>query len=327
MKKSILATLMVSALAASYANAANQDSAATKKRIAAVEKEYNQARAKCNLMVSTDKDNCMADARKWHANAIADARAGRTDGSTMVGSTATAQTGAGTGTPVSKAEALRECEKMTGDQKTACVLERPAAKGTTAQSASKAVDKTQDAAARAVDKTQAAVSNAANRTENAAERAAARTENAAERAAIRTDRATDRAAVRTDRAADRTENATERAIDKTRTSASNVADRTENAAERAADKTKVAAANVADKTDRATDKAGETVADAVITTRVKTDLFKEPDLKALAIHVETEKGVVMLSGFVNSKEEANRAVKVAKGVKGVSNVKSALLVK
>jgi osmotically-inducible protein OsmY len=320
MKKSILATLMVSALAASYANAANQDSAATKKRIAAVEKEYNQARAKCNLMVSTDKDNCMADARKWHANAIADARAGRTDGSTMVGSTATAQTGAGTGTPVSKAEALRECEKMTGDQKTACVLERPAAKGTTAQSASKAVDKTQDAAARAVDKTQAAVSNAANRTENAAERAAARTENAAERAAIRTDRATDRAA-------DRTENATERAIDKTRTSASNVADRTENAAERAADKTKVAAANVADKTDRATDKAGETVADAVITTRVKTDLFKEPDLKALAIHVETEKGVVMLSGFVNSKEEANRAVKVAKGVKGVSNVKSALLVK
>jgi osmotically-inducible protein OsmY len=316
MKKTILATLLVSAFAASTVSAANQDTT-TKKRVAAVEKEYNQARAKCDRMSGTDKDTCMSDARKWHATAIADARAGRTtDGSTAVGYSATGQTAAGSTTPVTKAEALRACEKMTGDAKTACVLERPAAKGTTAQAAGNVADKTQAAAGRAVDKTQAAASNVANRTENAAERAA-----------VRTDRATDRAAANTSAAAQRAENATERAVDKTQATASRVADRTEVAAERAVDKTKVAAATVADKTERATDKAGEVVADSVITTRVKTDLFKEPDLKALAIHVETEKGVVMLSGFVNSKDEANRAVNVAKGVKGVAEVKSALKVK
>jgi len=54
---------------------------------------------------------------------------------------------------------------------------------------------------------------------------------------------------------------------------------------------------------------------------------KEPNLESLGIHVETEKGVVMLSGFVNSKSEADKAVKVAKGVDGVTNVKSAIKVK
>jgi osmotically-inducible protein OsmY len=60
---------------------------------------------------------------------------------------------------------------------------------------------------------------------------------------------------------------------------------------------------------------------------VKAGLVKEPNLDSLGIHVETEKGVVMLSGFVNSKEEAAKAVKVAKGVDGVASVKSAIKVK
>jgi osmotically-inducible protein OsmY len=47
----------------------------------------------------------------------------------------------------------------------------------------------------------------------------------------------------------------------------------------------------------------------------------------MGIHVETEKGTVMLSGFVDSKAEADKAVKVAKDVEGVTTVKSAIKVK
>ncbi len=74
-------------------------------------------------------------------------------------------------------------------------------------------------------------------------------------------------------------------------------------------------------------KTGKVVADSIITTKVKADLFKEPELSAMAIHVETEKGVVMLSGFVDSKADADKAVRLAKSVEGVTQVKSAIKVK
>ncbi|UUZ47289.1 BON domain-containing protein [Massilia sp. B-10] len=69
------------------------------------------------------------------------------------------------------------------------------------------------------------------------------------------------------------------------------------------------------------------VADSVITTKIKADLFKEPELSAMSIHVETEKGVVMLSGFVDSKADAEKAVRLAKSVDGVTRVESAIKVK
>ncbi|CDG81778.1 BON domain-containing protein [Janthinobacterium agaricidamnosum] len=69
------------------------------------------------------------------------------------------------------------------------------------------------------------------------------------------------------------------------------------------------------------------VADTVITTKIKADLVKAPDLKALDVHVETVNGVVMLSGFVPSQTEANKAVALARSVEGVTDVKSALKVK
>jgi hyperosmotically inducible protein len=125
--------------------------------------------------------------------------------------------------------------------------------------------------------------------------------------------------------------AVDNAADRTRNAAANVAQKTENVAERAVQKTKEVASNVADKTERAADtaaaKTGKVVADTVITTKVKADLFKEPELSAMAIHVETEKGVVMLSGFVDSKADAEKAVRLAKSVEGVTSVKSAIKVK
>ncbi|HAT29308.1 MAG TPA: BON domain-containing protein [Janthinobacterium sp.] len=75
---------------------------------------------------------------------------------------------------------------------------------------------------------------------------------------------------------------------------------------------------------RAAGTAKNVVADTVITSKIKADLVKEPDLKAMDVHVETDKGVVMLSGFVPSQAQADKAVQLARSVEGVVDVKSAL---
>lgn len=72
---------------------------------------------------------------------------------------------------------------------------------------------------------------------------------------------------------------------------------------------------------------GKVVSDTVITTKIKADLVRDPDLSALEVHVETVRGVVMLSGFVESQKEADKAVQLARSVEGVTDVKSALKVK
>jgi len=72
---------------------------------------------------------------------------------------------------------------------------------------------------------------------------------------------------------------------------------------------------------------GEYVDDSVITTKVKAAIFNEPTLKSAEINVETFKGVVQLSGFVNSADAKRRAGEVASRVKGVSGVRNDLIVK
>ncbi|HOY21819.1 MAG TPA: BON domain-containing protein [Cellvibrio sp.] len=68
--------------------------------------------------------------------------------------------------------------------------------------------------------------------------------------------------------------------------------------------------------------AGEYVDDTVITTRVKAEILKEDTLKVAEINVETFKGVVQLSGFVNSVADQQTAVRLARGVPGVTSVKN-----
>lgn len=68
--------------------------------------------------------------------------------------------------------------------------------------------------------------------------------------------------------------------------------------------------------------AGEYVDDSVITTKVKAQLFNEPNLRSGQINVETFKGVVQLSGFVNSQADIDRAVEIARSVNGVKSVKN-----
>jgi osmotically-inducible protein OsmY len=72
---------------------------------------------------------------------------------------------------------------------------------------------------------------------------------------------------------------------------------------------------------------GQYVDDTVITTRVKAEILEEPGLRSAEINVETFKGIVQLSGFVSSQASINRAVELARGVKGVTSVKNDMRVK
>jgi len=72
---------------------------------------------------------------------------------------------------------------------------------------------------------------------------------------------------------------------------------------------------------------GEYFDDAWITTKVKTALIEDPLTKAYQIQVETFKGAVQLSGFVATQAEANKAVELARGVKGVTTVKNDIRLK
>jgi osmotically-inducible protein OsmY len=73
--------------------------------------------------------------------------------------------------------------------------------------------------------------------------------------------------------------------------------------------------------------AGEYVDDTLITTKVKAAVFAEPTLKSAEINVETFKGVVQLSGFVSSEADTQKAVEVARKVKGVESVKNDMRIK
>ncbi len=72
---------------------------------------------------------------------------------------------------------------------------------------------------------------------------------------------------------------------------------------------------------------GEYVDDAVLTTKVKAAIFNEPGLKSTEINVETFKGTVQLSGFVSSQADIDKAVAVARSVKGVVGVKNNMKLK
>jgi len=78
---------------------------------------------------------------------------------------------------------------------------------------------------------------------------------------------------------------------------------------------------------RTQESTGEYVDDSVITTKVKSLLAEDDFLKSFQIGVETFKGVVQLSGFVNSQEAIDKAVKITKSVKWVKDVKNDLIVK
>ena len=72
---------------------------------------------------------------------------------------------------------------------------------------------------------------------------------------------------------------------------------------------------------------GEYVDNSVITTKVKSLLAADDFLKSFQIGVETFKGTVQLSGFVDSIKAVDEAVKIVKSIQGVQYVKNDLIVK
>jgi osmotically-inducible protein OsmY len=72
---------------------------------------------------------------------------------------------------------------------------------------------------------------------------------------------------------------------------------------------------------------GEYIDDTTITTKVKTTLLKDNEVSALDVGVETFKGRVQLSGFVETQREKAKAEELARGVAGVKSVSNDLIVK
>ena len=72
---------------------------------------------------------------------------------------------------------------------------------------------------------------------------------------------------------------------------------------------------------------GQYIDDSVITSKVKTQLAADDFLKSFQISVETYKGVVQLSGFVDSQTAVDKAGQITRSVNGVKSVKNNLIVK
>jgi osmotically-inducible protein OsmY len=73
---------------------------------------------------------------------------------------------------------------------------------------------------------------------------------------------------------------------------------------------------------------GEFTDDAALTAKVKSAIATDAGAKtAAAVNVETYRGVVQLTGFVDSDDQVNRAVSAAKKVQGVRSVKNDIRLK
>ena len=72
---------------------------------------------------------------------------------------------------------------------------------------------------------------------------------------------------------------------------------------------------------------GTKIDDTVITATVKSALLADSDVKSVDVKVETRKGEVMLSGFVDSQIQIERATAVAKAVSGVKSIDNKMALK
>jgi len=100
------------------------------------------------------------------------------------------------------------------------------------------------------------------------------------------------------------------------------AEKAEQTTEKAEKKIEGAKESVTEKAETA----GEYIDDSVITTKVKAAILNDPLLNASHIEVTTDKGVVKLSGTVDSEPNISKAIEVAKSQKNVLSVESSLVV-
>jgi hyperosmotically inducible protein len=70
----------------------------------------------------------------------------------------------------------------------------------------------------------------------------------------------------------------------------------------------------------------ERVDDGWITTKIKSDFAVDKLVSATNIHVNTDNGVVHLSGIAKNQDEVNRAIQIARSVNGVRSVRNEMQV-
>jgi hyperosmotically inducible periplasmic protein len=73
-------------------------------------------------------------------------------------------------------------------------------------------------------------------------------------------------------------------------------------------------------------RAGQIAEDAAITAKVKSKLIEDKNVSAMKINVDTFYNVVTLHGDVPSEKMADRAISLARSVKGVKGVRSQLVI-
>jgi hyperosmotically inducible periplasmic protein len=314
----LLATALSAAFASAYAADPAPDSATYRTMTQKASADYKLASAKCTGMSGNERAVCVEEAKVTRARANADAVAQHNN--TLKARTAARNALAHAEYALAKVK----CSVSTGAEKDSCLANAQSVHVAALADAKADLDVRVAANVPAVDdKGLVANTGSTDPAKAAAVDKCAQIAGQPSTGCLIDNKNTATAPT----VAQKTENLAEAAVDKTKQVAANIADKTERAVDRVAGKTDVAA----DKTERVAEnaaaKTGKVVADSVITTKVKADLFKEPELSAMSIHVETEKGVVMLSGFVDSKADAEKAVRLAKSVEGVTQVKSAIKVK
>lgn len=77
----------------------------------------------------------------------------------------------------------------------------------------------------------------------------------------------------------------------------------------------------------ATSTVGTVIDDSVITTEVKAALLADPDVRSFEVKVETRKGEVMLSGYVENTMQIERAAAVARSIMGVKTLQNNMSLK
>ena len=126
----------------------------------------------------------------------------------------------------------------------------------------------------------------------------------------------DSAVEKTEQAAADARAKTEAAMDKADARMDQSAERAEAMAKDLGESAKQAANTVMDKVD-----------DATITSRVKTKFAEDTTVSAMAIGVETLKGVVQLSGFAANEAEKRRAAEIARSVPDVKDVRNNIIIR
>lgn len=109
--------------------------------------------------------------------------------------------------------------------------------------------------------------------------------------------------------------------------AETVGQKIDETADKAGEKIGKAVDNVGETMSEQGAKAGIAIDDAEITAKVKAAIFAEPGLKSLQISVDTERGVVTLSGSVDSQSNSDMAKALAGAVVGVKEVENRLVLK